>query len=158
LTVTPGPLDRIDRQLLALLQKNARSPNTALAERVGLAPSSCFERVRRLREQGYVTGFHAEVDLARLGRRTQALIGLRLATHDRAQIAALEEHLLELDDVLTVFHVSGADDYLLHVAVRDTEHLRALVLDQLTDRAEVAHVETRLIFQAQRKRVIEPLD
>ena len=152
-----APLDRIDRTLLAALQNNARTSNKELAELVGLAPSTCLERLRRLRERGVLKGFHAWVDLAQLGRPTQAMIAVRLRVHDRGQIDAFYAHVIEVPESLAVFHVTGSDDYLIHAAVRDTEHLRTLVLD-LTARPEVDHVETRLIFDFVRKPVVEPLD
>lgn len=153
-----APLDRIDRAILLALQKNARISNRDLADEVGLAPSTCLERVRRLRERGVLRGFHAEVDPALLGRPTQAMIAVRLRVHDRTQIDSFYEHVLGLPESLAVFHISGEDDYLVHVAVQDTDHLRELVLNGLTARPEVRHVETHLIFAAVRKPALEPLD
>jgi DNA-binding Lrp family transcriptional regulator len=157
-TTANVPLDRIDRRLVVALQNNARISNKELAEVVGLAPSTCVERLRRLRARGVLRGFHADVDLALLGRPTQAIIAVRLRIHSREQIDAFYGHVLELPESVAVFHVSGADDYIIHVAVRDTEHLRRLVLDELTARPEVEHVETRLIFEYVRKPAVEPLD
>ena len=149
-------LDRIDRQLVLELQKNARISNKDLAALVDLSPSTCLERVRRLRERGVFTGFHAAVDLALLGRPTQAFISVRLQVHHRHLIDDFYDHVLRLPESVGVFHVTGSDDYVIHVAVPDTQQLRSLVLD-LTARDEVEHVETRLIFEAVRKPAIEPL-
>jgi DNA-binding Lrp family transcriptional regulator len=149
-------LDRIDRQLVLELQKNARISNKDLAALVDLSPSTCLERVRRLRERGVFTGFHAAVDPALLGRPTQALISVRLQVHHRHLIDDFYDHVLRLPESVEVFHVTGSDDYVIHVAVPDTAQLRSLVLD-LTARDEVEHVETRLIFEAVRKPAIEPL-
>jgi DNA-binding Lrp family transcriptional regulator len=153
-----APLNRIDRELVIALQKNARASNKELAELVGLAPSTCLERLRRLRARGVLRGFHADVDLDLLGRRTQAMLAVRLRAHDRELIASFYDHAINLPESVAVMHVSGVNDYLLHVAVRDTEHLRILVLDQITARPEVEHVETQLIFEHVRKRAVEPLD
>ena len=152
-----APLDRIDLLLLAELQKNARVSNKELAELAGLAPSTCLERLRRLRERRVLKGFHADVDLAQLGRPTQAMISVRLRVHDRGQIDAFYQHAIDMPESLAVFHVTGGDDYLIHAAVGDTAHLRTLVLD-LTAREEVDHVETRLIFDFVRKTVVEPVE
>ncbi len=151
-----APLDRIDRDLVVELQKNARISNKDLATLVGLSPSSCLERVRRLRERGVISGFHAAVDPALLGRPTQALISVRLQVHHRHLIDDFYDHVLRLSESISVFHVTGSDDYVVHVAVADTQRLRSLILD-LTARDEVEHVETRLIFEVVRKPAIEPL-
>jgi DNA-binding Lrp family transcriptional regulator len=152
-----GDLDAIDRQLVLALQRNARASNKELAELVGLAPSSCLQRLRRLRDRGVFRGFHADVDPALLGRSFQAIIAVRLGVHSRDLIDDFYAHILELPESLGVFHVGGADDYLIHVAVPDPHHLRELVLE-LTARPEVEHVETRLIFEYVRKQAIEPLE
>ncbi|MBA3434747.1 MAG: Lrp/AsnC family transcriptional regulator [Actinobacteria bacterium] len=155
-TRAPVSLDRIDREIVLELQKNARISNKDLAALVELSPSTCLERVRRLRERGVLTGFHAAVDPALLGRPTQALISVRLQVHHRHLIDDFYDHVLNLPASVAVFHVTGSDDYVVHVAVPDTERLRALVLD-LTARDEVEHVETRLIFEVVRKPALEPL-
>jgi DNA-binding Lrp family transcriptional regulator len=151
------PPDRIDRELLRVLQKNARISNKRLAEMVGIAPSTCLERVRRLVESGVIRGFHADVDPALIGRPTEALIAVRLQVHAREQIDQFYDHVLAHPDVLSVAHITGADDYLIHVAVRDAVHLRSVILDDLTARSEVSHVETHLIFENIRKPFLEPL-
>jgi len=125
---------------------------------VGIAPSTCLERLRRLRTQGVIRGYHADVDPGLLGRPTQAIIAVRLEAHHRDEIGEFHRHVLALPETVSVFHVSGADDYLIHVAVRDSEQLRRLVLDELTARSEVHHLETRLLFEAVHKRSLEPLE
>jgi len=141
------PLDRIDHAILEELQRDARTPNNVLARRVGLAESSCLERVRKLVRTGVVRGFHAEVDFRALGMGLQALVAVRLARHTRKAFEAFRRSMLELDQAVAVFHVAGANDFLVHVAVRDSDALRELILDAFTSRPEVAHVETSLIYE-----------
>lgn len=143
-------IDRIDSEILRSLQKNARLSNKELASGIGLAPSSTLERVRRLFEDGTLRGAHAEVDPEALGIGLQALIAVRLARHSRSEVKAFQEQTLERPEVVRVYHLAGATDFLVHVAVRDPEHLREVVLDAFTARAEVAHVETSLIFDHHR--------
>ncbi|MDA3912937.1 Lrp/AsnC family transcriptional regulator [Oleiagrimonas sp.] len=143
-------LDRIDFDILAALRKNARLPNKTLAAHVGVAASTALERVRRLREGGVIRGYHAEIDAAALGIGLQAMISVRLARHSRADVAAFHDYLQTLPDVLAFYHVAGANDYLVHVAVQDSQRLRDFALDAFTTRSEVAHIETSLIFQFQR--------
>jgi len=140
-------LDQADVAILATLIKNARISNKDLAETVGLAPSTCLERVRRLVETGAIHGFHADVDLAMLGFGVEAMIGVRLQRHSRMIVTSFREYVLGLTEVRAVYHVAGADDFLVHVAVRDADHLRDLAMDAFTTRNEVAHIETRLIFE-----------
>ena len=143
-------LDAIDIQLVRELRKNARISNKALAATVGLAPSTCLERVRRLRLARVLTGYHADLDPDAIGIGLQAMVAVRLARHARAEVEAFQRHLESMSEVVTMFHVAGANDYLVHVAVRDTRHLRELALSAFTDRPEVDHIETQLIFQHSR--------
>ena len=131
-------LDRIDCDILTLLQKDARLSNKELAAGVGLAASSCLARVQRLRSLGVLRGAHAEVDPQALGIGLQALIAVQLRQHSRAQVKAFWKHALGLPEVLSVFHVAGTHDFQVHVAVRDAHHLRDLALDAFTTRSEVA--------------------
>jgi DNA-binding Lrp family transcriptional regulator len=146
----PTLFDRIDRDILAWLQHDARISNKELAGKVGLAPSSCLARVRRLEASGALQGYHAEVDPRVFGVTLEALIAIRLEKHARNAIAAFERHIGTLAEVRGVFHVTGANDYLVHVAVRDAEHLREFALAAFATRPEVAHMETSLIFSHQR--------
>lgn len=143
-------LDRTDRLILAHLQHNARLSNKELAAKVGLSPSSCLARVRKLERQGALLGYHADVALAVQGVTLQAMVAVRLEKHVRAAITAFERHLETLSEVLAWHHVAGANDYLVHVAVRDAEHLRSFVLTAFAGRTEVSHLETNLIFSHRR--------
>lgn len=143
-------IDRIDRDILAYLQHDARISNKELADKVGLAQSTCLARVKRLEMSGAILGYHAEVDPRAYGVTLEALIAIRLEKHARNTIASFERHLGTLPEVRGVFHVAGADDYLVHVAVRDADHLREFALAAISTRPEVAHMETSLIFSHRR--------
>ena len=140
-------LNRIDFAILAALQNNARLSNKELAAHVGLAPSSCLERVRRLRAQGVLTGFRALVEPRALGIAIQALVFVRLARHARKQVKAFRQHALSLTETVSLYHVAGQHDFIVHVGVRDANHLRDLAMDAFTSRPEVARIETHLIFE-----------
>ena len=147
----PRPqLDAVDRTILEALSADARISNTRLAERAGVAQSTCLARVRALRESGVLTGFHAEVDLAALGRPLQALVAVRLAVHNREQIEDFTEHVRALAGVLSVFHLAGQTDYLVWIAAESAQGLREFVVDHLATDPAVAHAETSLIYEHSR--------
>lgn len=150
-------LDRIDDEILELLQKNARITNKELAAAIGLAPSSCLSRVQRLRAEGILGEAHARVAPEAMGIGLQALVAVRLRQHSRQQVKAFWKHALGLPEVLAVFHLSGAQDFLVQVAVRDAAHLRDLALDAFTARPEVAHLETSVLFDQAFKPVLPNL-
>jgi DNA-binding Lrp family transcriptional regulator len=152
-----GALDRIDELLLEALQNDARTPNKTLAARAGIAPSTCLERVRRLEARGVLRGYRAEVDPAAVGRGLEALVSVRLIRHAREVVESFRGHALSLPEVLAVYHLGGTDDFLLHVAVADADHLRDFVMDALTERPEVARFETSLVFEHVRRPALAPV-
>ncbi|WP_104091713.1 Lrp/AsnC family transcriptional regulator [Arthrobacter sp. GMC3] len=141
------PLDAVDRQIIDALVADARVTNRDLADAVGIAPSTALMRTRALMERGAIEGFEAKLNLAVIGRAVQALIAVRLRAHDRDQIDAFTSRVPQLPEVLSTFHTSGSVDYLLHIAVRDTDALRDWVLDNLTTDPVVGHTETTLVFK-----------
>lgn len=143
-------LDRIDYEIVAALQKNSRLANKELAALIGLAPSSCLERVRALARAGVLVGFHADVARAAMGIGVEALVAVRLSRHSRDVFRSLYAAMLSLPEVLTVFHVSGVNDLQVHVAVRDVNHLRDLIVEKFATRSEIEHCETSIVFDLHR--------
>lgn len=152
------PLDRIDRAIVARLQNDARTSNKELAAAVGVAPSTALERVRRLGADGVIAGYFAEVDPAALGIGLQALVAVTLRQHARPLVESFLAHARRVPEVVQVFHTTGATDALVHVAVRDTAHLRELALAAFTERPEVARIETSLLFAHHRAAGLPVLD
>ncbi|MEV6342520.1 Lrp/AsnC family transcriptional regulator [Actinoplanes sp. NPDC051851] len=143
-------LDHIDLELLSLLRVDGRMPNNALADRVGIAPSTCLTRIRRLREIGAIRGFHADVDPAWLGRPIQAMIAVRIRSDARESIGRFTEALAGIPAVRDVYFVSGNYDFLLHVAAEDVDDLRTVITERLSGTRLVSGTETYLIFEHRR--------
>lgn len=145
--VRPPALDATDLAILAELEENGRLTNAALAARVGIAESTCTGRVRALREAGVITHFRADVEPAALGLGLQAVVRVRLGSHNRDQVRSFHATLTDIPGALAIFHVGGEDDYLIHVAVESAAALRDLVLEHVTVHPAVRHTETQLIFE-----------
>ena len=142
-------LDQTDCEILRILQKNARIANKTLAERVGLAESTCLMRVRRLREEGVICGTRTVVDAEALGIGVQAMVAVQLRSHSRTTVEQFQRAAVQRPEVVACYHLGGRTDFLLHVTVRDPAHLRDLILSAFTDRDAVQHVETSLIYDQQ---------
>jgi DNA-binding Lrp family transcriptional regulator len=142
-------LDATDRSLLRELNADARASGAALAEAVGISESTVSLRLKRLRSLGVIRGFHIDVDPAALGVGLQALVSIRLAKHDRAEIDAFTAAAPNFPGVVRMYHMAGADDYLLHIVATDTEAVQSFVLDYLTRYPAVAHTRTNLIYRVE---------
>jgi DNA-binding Lrp family transcriptional regulator len=156
--MTENPnLDRVDRQLVRALQQDARIPMRELAEMVGVAASTCSERIRRLRSRGLITGFHADVDLASLGRSVQAMVFAQIRPLTRALISRFHDEALAMPEVMAVFVLAGGDDFLLHVGVGDVAQLHGFLVDKLSSRKEIVQFRSSIIFSHGEKRALEDL-
>ena len=140
-------LDDVDRRILLALHADARMSNSALAETVGIAASTCHGRVRRLQEIGVIRGFYTDIDPAAVGLSLQAMISVSLQSNARGKIRNFIAHIRTRPQVMDVYFLAGGDDFILHVAARDTDDLRALVVENLNADADVAGTQTSLIFE-----------
>jgi DNA-binding Lrp family transcriptional regulator len=142
-------LDNTDLEILSLLYSDARLSNKEIAHKVNLAPSSCLERIRRLQSDKVIQGTRLLIDMNALGGHIQAMVSVRLSDHNRTTVDQFQADVLPLPEVISVYHMGGDIDFLVHVTVNDSIHLRDFVFNALTARAEVQHVETALVYESQ---------
>lgn len=140
-------LDEVDHEILRILAAEARTPNNVLARQVGLAPSTCLMRVRRLQDTGVILGFRAELAPEALGRPLQAIVSVRLQPHARPRIGSFAQRFAALPGVLNVFFLSGVNDFQIHLAAESPDDLRDFVVRNLSASRDVASTETNLIFE-----------
>jgi DNA-binding Lrp family transcriptional regulator len=150
-------VDELDTAILRHLQEDARQPNRAIAQKVGIAPSTCLERIRLLRRRGVIRGYHARVALPALNRGVQAMVSAQVRPLNREVVAAFEQSVAGLPEVLSVYTMAGSDDFLVHVTAPDIEHLHAFLLERFTERREIVSFRTSIVFQHLTNPVLEPL-
>ncbi|TMR23197.1 Lrp/AsnC family transcriptional regulator [Nonomuraea turkmeniaca] len=146
-------MDELDSAIVRLLQTDARQSNRELARQLGIAPSTCLERVRSLTRRGVIRGYHADIDPAALNRGVQAMVSVQVRPLSRAVINAFKSSAAEMPEVLSVFVLAGGDDFLLHVAVQDLDALHSFLLDKLSKRKEIVGFRTSVVFQQVQKAV-----
>lgn len=140
-------LDTVDTAILRELQLDGRIANKVLAERVGVAPSTCLARTARLQRLGVITGFHAAVSSAALGKGVEALLAIQFHSHSLLLVEPFVEFARNLPETRRLMHLTGAEDFFVHVSTTDTADLQRLVLE-FTARREVGRVHTHLIFES----------
>ena len=143
---TDVQLDRTDIAILRLLMKDARLSNKEIAAAVGLAPSSCHERIKSLRTGGVLLGAHAEVNLRALGLTLEAVLFVQLGKLKRQVVDRFLKSTAAVLEVRSVYLVSGRFDLIVHVAVRDMGHLKDLISNHFNRHAIVVRVETSVVF------------
>jgi DNA-binding Lrp family transcriptional regulator len=124
-------LDRIDIRILSHLQRNGRATNVDLADTVGLSPSPCLIRVKRLEKAGYVTGYGAHVQLEKLGDMQVVFTQVTLSDHRREDFTRFEAAIRNVEEIVECHLVSGGFDYLLKFVTRSVTHYHSIAEDVL---------------------------
>ena len=118
----------------------------AVADRVGIAPSTCVARVRSLVSRGIITGFTASVDPAVMGMTLQVLVSVTIRSGARQRISEYSEELRALPEVLQLFFLGGVEDFIIHLAARDSDHVRDFVMEHLSAHPAVSSTRTSIVF------------
>ena len=139
-------LDLKDIQILNLLLNNARLSNKEIAAKIEIAQSSTHDRIKKLTKKGYLKGAHAELDQKKLDLNIEVLLAIKLNKQHRSIIADFIEKASQLPGVLQIFHMAGDNDFILHVAVKDTDELRSFILDRLTTLDYIHSTETTMVL------------
>ena len=127
------------------------TPNKQIAAAVRLAPATCHERIRQLRASGLIRGAHAEVNPRGIGVTLEALAFIKLGRYERAIINQFMDDMKAIPEVRAVFLVNGRYDVILHVAVKDVDHLRNLGLDRITSQRVVVNIDTSIVYDGRYK-------
>ena len=123
----PPKLDRIDINILAELQKSGRMTNAQLADRVGLSASPCLARVKRLEDGGYITGYGATINLAKLGSVQIVFASVTLSDHRLPDFVKFEHGIVDVEEIVECHLVSGGFDYMLKFYVRNVTHYQEVI-------------------------------
>ncbi|HVI98745.1 MAG TPA: Lrp/AsnC family transcriptional regulator [Sphingomonas sp.] len=139
--------DRIDRQILGLLQDDGRMTNVELAERVGLTAPPCLRRVRALEEAGAIQGYHAELDPATLGYPITVFAMVSLRSQAERDLAEFEQHMAEIPEVRECHMLNGEIDFVLKIVATDLKAFQEILTTHLTPAPNVASVKTSLTIR-----------
>ncbi|MDO6426618.1 Lrp/AsnC family transcriptional regulator [Thalassotalea sp. 1_MG-2023] len=147
-------LDDIDLKILTLLYKDADITNKELAAQIGIAPSTCLERVKRMKNHSIIKGAFVDINFKNIGGNIEAIAAIRLQPYSEQIVNQLRDDLLKLPEIVSLYHMGGSYDYFIHMSVKDSEHLRKFVFNAVTSREEVQTVETSLVFEHSRSGVL----
>lgn len=140
-------LDAVDAAILDHLQREGRMPNAELAERVGLSPSACHRRVRALEGAGVIARYVALVDADRVGRGLVVVTLVTLENQRRETMEAFERAVAEVSEVMDCYLMTGAEDYLLRIAVSDARGYERLHRERLSGLPGVARLVSNIAMR-----------
>ncbi len=152
-------LDRIDRRILELMQKNGRISNLELADTIGLSPTPCSRRVKRLEESGIIDRHVTLLNQSQLGLKLTAIIGISMDRHTPERFENFEARVAEFQEVIECSVVTGQSaDYLLKALVPDMEYYEAFLLGKLTRIEGVTGVHSSFVLRNVVNKTELPLD
>jgi len=151
-------LDKFDRNILQALQKDGRISNVELAQQVRLSESACLRRVRALEKAGYISGYVAVLDHKKLGRSGTAFVHIALRREDQSELAAFEQAVQRIPEIMECYLMTGEFDYLLRLVVSDMADFERLHNDALTRLPGVARVNSSIAIRTVRKTTELPID
>lgn len=143
-------LDAIDRRIIAELQADARLTNVELADRVGLSPSPCLRRVKRLEQAGIIEGYRAMLRRERVGLGVSVFVGVKIEVHANDRALGFEDAICAMPEVIACHMVSGEADYLLEVVVADLEAYQQFLVGKLLALAIVREVRSNIAIQTRK--------
>jgi DNA-binding Lrp family transcriptional regulator len=153
-----GPkLDRIDRQILQLLQAHGRITNIALARQVGISPPPCLRRVRALEAAGLIRGYHADLAPEALGFAVTIFAQIGLASQAESDLKAFETLVLSWPEVREAHMLAGETDFLLKIVAPDWDSYQRFLSVKLTAAPNVAHVKSALVLRVSKSAPGVPL-
>lgn len=141
-------LDRTDIAILRVLQVEGRISNVELSDRVHLSPPATLARVRRLEEEGYISGYAAMLSREKLGHDNLALIEIALELHQHERIAEVLDRLVAMPEVLECYHVTGEYDYMVKVSTVNNRALDRFIAERLIPLRGIARIHTSIVLKA----------
>lgn len=154
----PVEADRIDYQILKILQENGRITNLQLSNEIGLSPAPTLERVRKLENAGFIKSYHALVDEELLGLGIKTFVQVSLDFHKSNTIQTFIDEIRNIKEITECHHVTGQCDFLLKVYVKDIKSYERLIMDKISKISVVKTFHTMMILSTSKKEPAIPLE
>ncbi|KIC21406.1 Lrp/AsnC family transcriptional regulator [Leisingera sp. ANG-Vp] len=151
-------LDQRDLEILRVLSTEGRITKAALADRIGLSPTPCWDRLRKLEQAGLIEGYGARINLRKLGPHVTVFVAAELADHTAASFQAFEAAMQRYDEVTACWALGGGFDYLLQIVTRDIDAYQRLIDEMLDARIGLSRYFTYVVTKPVKGAGVPPLD
>ena len=150
-------MDKIDRQLVSLLQKNGKLTMKELSAELGLSITPVYERLRRLERNGVITGYHASVNPKKAGFSFEVFSSVTLESHKAEYLREFEEEIIQFSEVMECYHLAGSFDFLLKVLVKDMDEYAEFVNRKLAKLNNIRLVQSMMVLKKIKQTAVIPL-
>ncbi len=150
-------LDKIDRNILRILQKNAKITNAKLSEEIGLSPAPTLERVKKLDKWGIIKSYHAILDNSKIGLGVSTFVQVALKGHNKENIEIFLERINKIEEVIECHHITGTGDFLLKVVAVDIAAYQQLMLEKVSDIKVIDSLQSMIILSTFKDSKVLPI-
>jgi len=126
-------IDRTDKKILELLQKNAKITNAKLSKEIGLSPAPTLERVRKLEARGIISGYHAKLNMSKIGLGVSTFVMVSLKGHNKKNLKSFLDKIKDVENIVECHHITGSGDFILRIVAKDIESYQELMLDKVSE-------------------------
>ena len=126
-------IDKIDKKILIILQRNAKITNSKLSKEIGLSPAPTLERVRKLESNGIISGYHAKLDKSKLGLGVSTFVMVSLKVHNKKNLLSFLDKIKDLENIVECHHITGSADFILKVVAENIESYQDLMLEKINE-------------------------
>ncbi len=139
-------IDQIDKQILEILQENAKITNAQLSKDINLSPAPTLERVKKLENAGYIKSYHARLDGQKLGLGVATFVSIKLNKHNKESNENFVKQIRAIDEIVECHYVTGSSDYVLKVVSKDIDSYQSLIMNKISEISEVDNMQTMVIL------------
>lgn len=143
---TSPKLDKVDRKILEILQRNAKITNAQLSKEIGLSPAPTLERVKKLEQSGVIDSYHAKLNTSKIGLGISTFVQIKLTGHDKESIRTFISAINKIEEVIECHHVTGSSDFILRVIAKDIASYQQLMLDKVNEVPVVDSLQSLVIL------------
>lgn len=140
-------LDIIDKKILFELQNDGKQTIKDLSNKLNLTSTPIYERIKRLEQEGYITGYKAQINRQKVGLKLLVFCNVSLKEHQSTYLSKFEEDIQQFNEVLACFHLGGMYDYLLKVCVEDIETYQDFISNKLANIDNIANVQSSFVMK-----------
>tara|TARA_B100000579_G_scaffold412836_1_gene404895 strand:+ start:1291 stop:1755 length:465 start_codon:yes stop_codon:yes gene_type:complete len=126
-------IDRTDKRILEILQKNAKITNAKLSKQIGLSPAPTLERVRKLESRGIISGYHAKLNMSKVGLGVSTFVMVSLKGHNKKNLQSFLDKIKDVENIVECHHITGSGDFILRIVAEDIESYQELMLDKVSE-------------------------
>jgi len=150
-------MDNIDRKILRMLQENSKITNSYLSKQIGLSPAPTLERVRKLEKKGIISGYHAQLNLSKIGLGVSTFVLVSLKEHNKKNINIFLDKINKVNNVIECHHITGTGDFILKVVSENIASYQKLMLDKVSEIEATDSLQSMVILSTFKDNKVMPL-